>query len=205
MINSIQKGRVRDRTGTRPFFSPALAVSLVVLFSACSSHDFAALRPGIEMRGHYIESVPFYRQTESTCGPAALAAVLSFQGHPVTLQSIADKVYLPQLRGTLPMDLENYAREAGFTVKSSAGTLDTLRDTIRKGIPVICLLDLGFSLYRKPHYVTALGFDEEKAVVIVHDGREPNRVMEYNRFTQAWDRAGRWMLVIQPGNDGNGL
>ena len=103
------------------------------------------------------------------------------------------------------MDLENYAREAGFTVKSSAGTPDAVKDSIRKGIPVICLLDLGFSLYRKPHYVTVVGFDDEKAVMIVHDGLEPNRLIDYDGFTKAWDRAGRWMLVILPGNDRNGL
>lgn len=202
MKNRNHRGRGHDRAWTRSFFFLLVAFTFAGFLSACGRCDFASILPGIEARGHYIQSVPFYPQTESTCGPAALAQVLAFRGRPVTVGNIADKVYLPQLRGTLPMDLEEYAREAGFTAHSAAGTPDAVKDTIRKDIPVICLLDLGFSLYRKPHYVTAVGFDDEKQCMIVHDGLQPNRLMDYDDFRAAWDRAGRWMLVVTPKSTG---
>jgi ABC-type bacteriocin/lantibiotic exporter with double-glycine peptidase domain len=172
-----------------------LATSFI---TGCRSIDFAALRPGIESRGHYIEGVPFYRQSESNCGPAALASILAFRGRPVNLEQIKDKVYIPKLRGTLPMDMENYAREAGLKAESSAGTLDELKVYIRNGIPIICLLDLGFGLYQRPHYITVIGFDDLHAVIIEHDGLKPNSVVTYEKFSKAWTRAGSWMLVITP-------
>jgi ABC-type bacteriocin/lantibiotic exporter with double-glycine peptidase domain len=166
--------------------------------SGCSAKNFAALRSGLEIRGHYIENVPFHRQSESTCGPAALANILAFWGSPLDIDQITATVYLPKLRGTLPMDMETFARDAGFDSTSSVGSLKDLKSHIRKGEPVICLLDLGFGLYRRPHYITVIGFDDVNAVIIEHDGVRANSLMGYDAFTKAWTRAGRWMLVIRP-------
>jgi ABC-type bacteriocin/lantibiotic exporter with double-glycine peptidase domain len=191
-------GRGRDTTRTRLFILFGIVMAATSFIPACSGKDFAALRPGIESRGHYIEGVPFYRQSESTCGPAALACILAFWGRPVDLEQITAKTYLPELRGTLPMDLENYARDAGFTTASSSGTLEGLKAVIRKGTPVICMLDFGFGPYRQPHYVSVIGFDDAHAVIIEHDGSKPNSLIDYDEFDKVWKRAGRWMLVITP-------
>lgn len=198
MVHDTSAGRGHEKTCPRLFYFIARALLAASFILGCSTIDFAALRPGIESRGHYIEGVPFYRQSESTCGPAALASVLAFWGHPVDLEQITIKVYIPKLRGTLPMDMENYAREAGFKTTSSAGTLEELKGYVRKGIPVVCLLDLGFGLYQRPHYVTAIGFDDVHEVIIEHDGLNPNGVTTYEKFNMAWTRADRWMLVIIP-------
>ena len=176
-----------------------MVLMLVTAFlGGCAGKDFSAIRPGIESRGHYIEGVPFYKQSESTCGPAALAGVFAFRGRPENVDEITAKVFLPQLRGTLPMDMESYARERGFHTSSSAGTLADLKDYIRKGVPVICMLDLGFSLYHQPHYVTVIGYDDVNRLIVEHDGVRPNRLVAYEKFDTAWARAGRWMLVITP-------
>jgi hypothetical protein len=73
-----------------------------------------------------------------------------------------------------------------------------LKAYIRQGIPVICMLDLGFDLYHQPHYVTVIGFDDVNAVVICHDGQTPNRLIGYDAFNKAWSRAGSLLLVIVP-------
>jgi hypothetical protein len=39
-----------------------------------------------------------------------------------------------------------------------------------------CLLDLGFGLYRRPHYIVVVGFDDENAVIGMH-GIHANSVM----------------------------
>ena len=154
-----------------------MKISLVLLLlfatslAGCAQKDFAALRNGIEARGHYIEGVPFYKQSEDTCGPAALAGVLAFWDKPASLDDITAAIYVPKLKGTLPMDMEDYARKAGFETASSAGTLDDLKSALRGNQPVICLLDLGFGPYRRPHYIVVLGFDDTNAVLIGHDGR----------------------------------
>jgi hypothetical protein len=177
-----------------------LAIILLAAGSlaACAGRDFASLRKGIETRGHYIQGVPFYKQSDDTCGPAALAAVLAFWGRQANLEEITAKVYLPELRGTLPMDMESFSRASGFDTSSFSGTLDGLKEYVRKGFPVICLLDLGFWLYHQPHYVTVIGYDDGNAVIVEHDGVKPDSLMSYQKFSEAWSRAGFWMLVIRP-------
>ena len=176
-----------------------LAVTIsAAAFEGCSERSFATIRTGIETRGHYIEGVPFFRQTEYDCGPAALACVLAFRGMAVDLAAITARIYLPKLHGTLPMDIERYAQDAGFAVRSFSGTAVLLKEAVRNNDPVICLLDLGFWLYKQPHYVTVIGFDDGNGLFIMHDGETPDRTMPYDRFEKAWVRAGRWMIMITP-------
>lgn len=182
----------------RPLVSFVFAVLMTGSTAGCTSNNFAALRPGLETRGGYIEGVPFYRQSEAACGPAALASVLAFYGRPESLERITAGIYLPELRGTLPMDMERFARDAGFKTTSGSGTLTELKASIRKGMPVICMLDLGFGLYRQPHYISVIGYDDVNAVVIGHDGLKANSVIGYEKFNAKWKRAGCWLLAIEP-------
>jgi ABC-type bacteriocin/lantibiotic exporter with double-glycine peptidase domain len=173
-------------------------LSVLVLAAGCGGKSFEAIRPGIEARGHYIGGVPFFRQTGDDCGPAALAGILAFYGKPVDLKTITASIYLPKLRGTLPMDLERYAKDAGLKTASSDGTSDDLRSAVRINTPIICLIDLGFGPYRQPHYVTIIGFDDGNGLFIMHDGVTSDRTMSYEAFEKKWVRAGRWMIVIRP-------
>jgi ABC-type bacteriocin/lantibiotic exporter with double-glycine peptidase domain len=171
---------------------------LAILSSGCGTKSFASIRPGIDAQGHYIGGVPFFRQTAYDCGPAALAGILAFYGRPVDLEAMTASIYLPKLRGTLPMDLERYAKESGLKTASSDGNADALKSAVRSNIPVICLLDLGFGPYRQPHYVTVIGFDDGNGLFVMHDGITPDKTMSYEAFEKKWLRAGRWMIVIKP-------
>src|SRR5574340_455105 len=84
-------------------------VLFLLVCAGCAEPGFESLRLGDQ--GRYIENVPFFRQGEAACGPAALAGVLKYRGRPRTLDEITQRVYTPKLRGTLPMDMERYARE----------------------------------------------------------------------------------------------
>ncbi len=175
------------------------AILFIMLSAGCSEKSFASLQPGLDKEGHYINGVLFFKQKDDSCGPAALASVASYWGKKVSMDQVIAKVYLPQLRGTLPMDMESFLREQGLETVSSTGTLDSLKEQVRKDVPVICLIDLGFSVYRRPHYVTVIGFDDVDAVIIAHDGVQAQRVISYEQFLQEWGRAGNWMLVAHPG------
>lgn len=178
-----------------------LAGAVPALLPSCASLGLSDIRPGIESRGRYIAGVPFVRQGADDCGPAALVSVLSFSGRAVGIDAVRQAVYTPKLKGTLPMDMENYARSAGFRVEAGPGTLDMLQAAVRLGRPVICLIDLGFGPWRRPHYVTVIGFDDVYRVLIMHDGRKPDRVVRYDSFETSWGRTGRWMLVVEPEKD----
>jgi ABC-type bacteriocin/lantibiotic exporter with double-glycine peptidase domain len=188
----------RSWRGRGLLLSGVIVVLWTVFHAGCAGKDYESLRPEIAARGVIIEGVPFYHQTESTCGPAALASIFAFWGRPLSVEKIAAKIYLPELGGTLPIDMENFARETGFQTISANGTLMLLKEHIRYGTPVICLLDLGLGPYRQPHYVIVTGFDDAHAVLVEHDGLTADRLIGYDAFDKAWSRAGRWMLVIKP-------
>lgn len=175
-----------------------LLCSQTLLLPSCGPLSYSQIRPGLDSRGHYISGVPFVRQTEHDCGPAALAGIYTYWTRPADLERLTDRLVLPQLRGTLPMDMERIAREDGFRTTTAHGDRSLLFSSLKQDVPVICLLDLGFGPYQQPHYVTVLGFDDGNRLFIMHDGAKQNRTMTYEQFDTAWARAGRWMLVITP-------
>ncbi len=152
---------------------------------------------------YYIAGVPFFQlvRQENSCGPAALASILSFWDEQIGVEQIASRVCHPQLRGSHPLDMQRFLSEQGFLTVSTAGAIDDLKAQVRRNVPVISLLDLGFGPYRSPHYVTVIGFDDAEGAAIVHDGLTANKKIEYGTFLKAWDRAGNWMLVALPGTE----
>ena len=179
-------------------FLLVLAMGLTTATACCGPKGLADIRDGLNARGHHIEAVPFYRQTGHACGPAALAGVLAFWGRPVSLEDLTAKIVLPKLGGTLPMDMERAAKDAGFRATTAHGDRELLRSSVRGNTPVICLLDLGWGPVRQPHYVTITGYDDGNRLFIMHDGISQDRTMEYETFEKSWARAGGWMLIVQP-------
>lgn len=191
-------GAVNSEQAVHGLFLPFALVLLAALLAGCAGKSFEDIRPGIETRGHYIENVPFVRQADRDCGPAALAGVFAFWGRPIDLERISSQVYLPKLSGALPMDLERFSKGSGFQTFTPPGSFDELRSYLRRNQPVICLLDQGFGLYRQPHYVTVIGFDDGNELIIMHDGERASRTMSYEKFEKFWARAGHWMLAMTP-------
>ena len=52
-----------------------------------------------------LQNVPFFPQKAYQCGPAALATVLAASGIEVTPGELEPKIYLPQRRGSLQLEL----------------------------------------------------------------------------------------------------
>ncbi len=189
---------VDRRSAVHGLFLAMTCLLLPAVATGCFTKNFDDIQTGIETRGHYITHVPFVRQGEDDCGPASLASVFAYWKRPVDLAEIVSQVYLPKLRGSLPMDMEHYAKASGFLTATPPGNIDVLRAELRMDRPVICLLDLGYGFYRQPHYITAIGFDDGNGLIIMHDGRKANATLSYESFERAWARAGHWMLVVTP-------
>ena len=84
------------------------ALLLALLLAGCVSLQPHATRPALD--------VPFIAQQPNYCGPAALAMLANFYGHPVTQDEIARSIYLPGIRGTLTSDLVAYAQQFNLWV-----------------------------------------------------------------------------------------
>ena len=141
-----------------------------------------------------IEGVPFIRQDSQFCGPASLASVMTYYGVPENQKTIGAAVYSEKLQGALITDLERYARQKGFETKSGQGTVEELKAEMDRGRPVMVLVDLGFWVVSKPHYLVVIGYDDEGFTA--HDGYTPANRYPYARFSEIWGKMGNAYLLV---------
>ena len=130
------------------------------------------------------------------CGPATLAAVLTFYGTAVDEDDIARAIYSATARGVLLTDLAWYARSHGFATELRTGTLVDLHQAVRAGTPPIVLLDLGFSRVHQPHITAITGMSE--AGVHYQSTRPAGKVVSPTKFNRQWERAGNQYLLVTP-------
>jgi ABC-type bacteriocin/lantibiotic exporter with double-glycine peptidase domain len=141
-----------------------------------------------------IDGVPFVKQETLYCGPASLASVMAFYGVSIDQNTIADTVYSEKLKGSLITDLENFAQANGFQTRLGQGTADDIKGFLNEKKPVIVLVDLGFWLLSKPHYLVVTGYDHKG--FIAHTGYEASRHFPYPGFQKIWQKKGSVYLVI---------
>ncbi|HNY65235.1 MAG TPA: cysteine peptidase family C39 domain-containing protein [Deltaproteobacteria bacterium] len=141
-----------------------------------------------------IQGVPFVKQASNFCGPASLESVMSYYGVSEDQDTIARSVYCQGLEGSLITDLENYARLKGFKTKLAQGGLDDIEGLVRENRPVIVLVDMGFWVVSKPHYLVVTGVTDSD--VVAHTGHEPSRRFSREDFTKIWKKKGSVYLVI---------
>ena len=147
--------------------------------------------------GKVISGVPFVKQKDQFCGPAAMASVLAYYGDNITQEEIAEKVYTPKLDGALISDMENFARARGFRTEVVNGDMNALENEIDAGVPVILLVDRGKWIVSVPHYYVVYGYDLEKGVVIVNTGDDAGVAMPFNRLEGEWEKMNRLMLIVK--------
>ncbi len=163
-----------------------------VLSSCLSTSRIAQTGPSVE--------IPFYRQSDYQCGPAALASVINYwyrkAGLPeISIQEIIDSIYSQGARGVLGIDLEIYARKKGFDTIQKSGTVEELKAFINEGIPPLILVSYGFSVYQLDHFMVVKGYNEKGIIV---NSKKPDQFISYKELSRIWKRAGYWMLVIKP-------
>ena len=172
-----------------PAFFCALLLILVLLPAGAG----VAGEPG---KGILIEKVPFFVQKDYQCGPASLAGVLNFWGLPITPAEIAEEIFSSSARGTLGIDLALYAQKKGFQADFYRGNTEDLRKQIDSGRPVIVLVDYGFWVYEKGHFMVVIGYNDDG--FIVNTGASRMKFIANDDFAGPWRKAGFWTLVISP-------
>jgi ABC-type bacteriocin/lantibiotic exporter with double-glycine peptidase domain len=143
-----------------------------------------------------IENVPFHPQETYQCGPASLAGVLNYWKIPVSPEKIAAEIYSGGAKGTLNIDLVLYAERMGLKANSYEGNLEDVRGNIDSGRPLIVLVDYGFWVYQKNHFMVVVGYDENG--IIANSGREQHQRIAQKDFLKVWERTKFWTLRITP-------
>lgn len=180
-------------------FQVAWLVCLLMGSGACSSPAAIPASNGAPGPNEwYISGVPFYPQVAYQCGPASLAAVLNYWGRRVTPDEIATAIYSPRLKGTLSLDMWQYARAQQFQADMRRGSLEDLKAHVHANIPVIAFLNLGYEWLPGGHFVVVVGLDPDKRSVITYSAQEQNSRIPYDRFLNAWRKTNFWTLVVRP-------
>ena len=149
----------------------------------------------------HVLAVPGLRQQGSACGPTALTVLLNAAGDRVTVDEVTAAVQNQDADAALTIDLLLYARRRGFRAQFSEGSLDTLRQTLRQGIPPLLLLDIGAGLpwpaSKKHfwHYVVPYGFSDAKHQFFLHSGVGAKSI-SFEKLSQVWARGGHWMMTL---------
>lgn len=141
--------------------------------------------------------VPFHPQDELQCGPAALAMVLNWSGVAVQPEELSPQVFTPGLAGSLQSTLIGAARRHGRVAYPIAGS-EALLAELANGHPAIVLVNLGFSWYPRWHYAVAIGYDQERKVVILHSGLTAEEHLPTRVFMNIWRRSQYWGLLVLP-------
>jgi len=145
---------------------------------------------------HIIEDVPFYPQETYQCGPASLAGVLSYWGLNIPPAEIAAEIYSPKARGTWDLDMVLFAAKRGLRASQYQGSLEDLKRNIDSNQPLVVLVDQGFWVYQKDHYMVVVGYEE--GGLIVNSGKERHQLISLGRFLRDWERTNFWTLRITP-------
>ena len=142
-----------------------------------------------------IAPMPFFPQDDYQCGPAALAAVLTYRGTATTPDMIAAEIFSGSARGTLDMDIVFYAEQKGLKVKRYTGSPGDVKRNIDRGNPLLVLTDDGFWVYEKGHYMVIIGYNDRG--FIVNSGKDQELFISEAEFLPIWKKANYLTLLIE--------
>jgi len=145
-------------------------------------------------------AVPFFPDNSDKCGPVAVASLLAYWGHPARPRELQEEVYLPTIRGSLPMDLLTAVKARGLDAISYRGSLNDIIAEIDDGHPLIALLDSGHWVFSQGHFVVITGYDALRRGVYVHSGTSAHSFIPYADLLATWNKTDRWTLRVIPHN-----
>ncbi len=173
----------------------------MLVISACASRGkqteaFLKSSPGIPS-SFEVQEVPFIEQSKNYCGPASVAMVMNWAGHPITADEVATQIFTPGKKGSLQEDILGASRRQGMLAIGIHG-LPSLLNEIAAGHPVIVLENLLASWYPQWHYAVAIGYDLKKRELLLHSGSKAYKVQSLDKFEESWSLADYWGVVILP-------
>lgn len=140
--------------------------------------------------------VPFFAQSMYQCGPAALATVFQFRNQSVWPDELVNRVYTPQKRGSLQIDMVSTVRQQGLMPYPLEPSMQALLTEVGNGNPILVMQNLSFNWLPVWHYAVVVGFDLTKNEVLLRSGKTKRLVMSMKAFERSWLKAEYWALII---------
>lgn len=173
-------------------------LAAVLFIYGCSNNAIRTDSPASTVSSIELKGVPHFPQQSYYCGPATLATMLNFSGLAITPSDLAATLYIPELHGSLQIELLAETRHLGRMAYPLSSELEDLFAELTAGNPVLVLQNLGLTWWPKWHYAVLTGFDLTKNTVQMQSGGDPLLVRSIPHFLQTWQRAGSWAIVITP-------
>ncbi|PWK52925.1 PA2778 family cysteine peptidase [Pleionea mediterranea] len=176
--------------------------SFFILLSACGTAPqtlaLTASPPDSLPRQSSIKSVPFYAQKKYFCGPTALAEVFNFYGAKQTPEKLAPSIFIPELEGSLQIEMAAATRKYHFLPYADNSNLKQLLALVSDGMPVIVLQNLSIPWIPAWHYAVVTGYDLQQQTIRLHSGDIKHYEMDLSVFERTWQRANFWLLAVVP-------
>ena len=178
-------------------------MACALIFSICVSACASSPQTGLLLRNPpdvpplvELTEVPFFPQQEYHCGPAALAGIINYRGTAVQPDEIAKLVYIPELKGSLQVEIVAASRQFGLLPVQMDGKLESLLRELAAGNPVFVLQNLAIDAYPMWHYEILIGYDFEQRRMILRSGVNRRITRSFALFEKTWQRADHWALVL---------
>jgi len=156
--------------------------------------------PGDIQQRVELDDVGFFSQQEYQCGPAALATVLDYQGLDTAPYKLIDRVYIPERKGSLQIEMIATARSHGLLAYKIDPDLSVLLKEIDQGNPVLVFQNLSLASWPQWHYAVVVGYDLSRAELILRSGTIRRHTISFATFERTWQRAAYWAYVLlKPG------
>jgi tetratricopeptide (TPR) repeat protein len=139
--------------------------------------------------------VPFFPQEEYQCGPAALATVMAAASAKVKPDDLVAQVYIPERKGSLQLEMLAAPRKYGLVSYALSPKLDEVLREVASGSPVVVLLGYSVWPFKQWHYAVVVGFDRERAEVILRSGVTQRKTMPFAVLEYTWKESGHWAMV----------
>lgn len=143
-----------------------------------------------------LSGVPFFPQQQYHCGPAALAGIINYRGTTVMPDEIASLVYIPDLKGSLQVEIVAATRQFDLLPVQLDGQLESLLKELAAGNPIFVLQNLAIDAYPVWHYEILIGYDLEHRHMILRSGVNRRITRTFALFEKTWQRADHWALAV---------
>lgn len=177
-----------------------LSSSLALSGCATLPIESASARPAGLPSMAGIPGVPHFPDRQAWCGPAALAAVLTYAGLTTHPAALAPRLWIPKRAGSLQIELLAAARAAGALAMIVPPALDQALRLVADDLPVVALLNIALPIAPQWHYVVLTGYDLDDGSVTMHSGEHAHQPLRLSTFDRLWARSERWaMIALAPG------
>ncbi len=178
-----------------------MASLVLFILSGCVSTPTDKNTPVDTSESVELANTPFFPQKEYHCGPAALASILGASAVDVLPNDLVSKIYLPQRKGSLQIELLTATRRYGRIPYTLKGDMSHIIDELYAGRPVLVLQNLGLKIRPWWHYAVVVGFKPANGVFILRSGTNKRLELSTRKFLRTWRRAGAWSFVALRPNE----